>query len=101
MDGMTIPLLSGYSSFSDAVYGAIADGLDNGRDSDDFQDINGNGIPDFIDANGNGEYDSGEIKIDENEIAEANWYKVDNLPYVPPDTSLSGKLINSFVADHS
>ena len=47
------------------------------------------------------EYDSGEIKIDENEIAEANWYKVDNLPYVPPDTSLSGKLINSFVADHS
>ena len=49
------------SSFSDAVYGAIADGLDNDRDSDDFQDINGNGIPDFIDANGNGEYDSGEI----------------------------------------
>ena len=49
------------SSFSDAVYGAIADGLDNDRDSDDFQDINGNGVPDFIDANGNGEYDSGEI----------------------------------------
>ena len=47
------------------------------------------------------EYDSGEIKIDENEIAEANWYKVDNLPHVPPETSLSGKLINSFVADHS
>ena len=46
-------------------------------------------------------YDSGEIKIDENEIAEANWYKADNLPYVPPDTSLSGKLISSFVADHS
>ena len=47
------------------------------------------------------EYDSGEIKIDENEIAEANWYKADNLPHIPPETSLSGKLINSFVEDHS
>ncbi len=47
------------------------------------------------------EYESGEIIIDENEIAEANWYKYDNLPYVPPTSSLSGKLINSFVEDHS
>lgn len=47
------------------------------------------------------EYESGEIVIDENEIVEANWYKVDNLPYVPPTTSLSGKLINLFVEDHS
>ena len=47
------------------------------------------------------EYKSGELKIDENEIVEANWYKVDKLPYVPPITSLSGKLINSFVEDHS
>ncbi|MDP6169671.1 MAG: TonB-dependent receptor [Candidatus Marinimicrobia bacterium] len=48
------------SSNSDAVYGAISDGLDNDRDSDDFEDLNQNGIPDFIDSNGNGEYDSGE-----------------------------------------
>ena len=47
------------------------------------------------------EYKSGELIIDNNEIAEANWYKVDNLPYIPPVTSLSGKLINSFVVDHS
>ena len=47
------------------------------------------------------EYESGEIIIDKNEIAEANWYKFDNLPYVPPTTSLSGELINSFVEDHS
>jgi NAD+ diphosphatase len=47
------------------------------------------------------EYESGEIKIDEKEIAEANWYRYDKLPYVPPSTSLSGLLINSFVEDHS
>ena len=47
------------------------------------------------------EYDSGEIKVDETEIVEANWYKYNNLPYVPPTTSLSGLLINSFVEDHS
>ena len=47
------------------------------------------------------EYESGEIKVDKKEIAEANWYQAKNLPYVPPETSLSGKLINSFVLDHS
>lgn len=47
------------------------------------------------------EYESGEIKVDKKEIAEANWYQAKNLPYVPPVTSLSGKLINSFVLDHS
>ena len=47
------------------------------------------------------EYESGEIKVDEKEIAEANWYRYDELPYVPPTTSLSGLLINSFVEDHS
>ena len=47
------------------------------------------------------EYDSGELVIDEDEIVEANWYTADNLPYVPPTTSLSGKLISSFVEDRS
>ena len=47
------------------------------------------------------EYDSGEIIIDEKEIVEAGWYTVDNLPYIPPTTSLSGKLISLFVEDHS
>ena len=46
-------------------------------------------------------YDGGDLSIDEDEIVEANWYTVDNLPYVPPTTSLSGKLISSFVEDHS
>ena len=43
----------------------------------------------------------GMIVIDENEIIEAGWYTVENLPYVPPPSSLSGKLINLFVEDHS
>lgn len=47
------------------------------------------------------EYESGSIEVDKKEIAEANWYKYDRLPYVPPITSLSGLLINSFVEDHS
>ena len=47
------------------------------------------------------EYDSGVIKVDKTEIVEANWYKFNDLPYVPPTTSLSGLLINSFVEDHS
>ena len=42
-----------------------------------------------------------EIILDEKEIAEANWYRFNNLPYVQPTTSLSGILINSFVEDHS
>ena len=48
-----------------------------------------------------GSQPSGEIVIDENEIVEAGWFSVDNLPYVPPTTSLSGKLINLFVEDRS
>jgi|TARA_B100001093_G_scaffold65242_1_gene55162 NAD+ diphosphatase len=47
------------------------------------------------------DYESGDLVIDEDEIVEANWYTVDKLPYVPPTTSLSGKLISSFVEDHS
>ena len=44
----------------DAVYGAIADGIDNDGDSDDFDDLNQNGIPDFLDSNNNGSFDTGE-----------------------------------------
>ena len=48
------------SSWSDAVRGAIADGFDNDGDSDDYDDLNSNGIPDYVDGNENGEYDYGE-----------------------------------------
>ena len=49
------------TSASDNVYGAISDGLDNDGDSDDFEDLNQNGIPDFVDSNGNGTYESGDM----------------------------------------
>ena len=47
------------------------------------------------------DYKSGEIQIDEKEIIEANWYRYDKLPLVPPTSSLSGQLINYFVEDRS
>ena len=40
----------------DNVSGAIKDGLDNDRDSDDFNDLDGNGLP-WTDNNGNGLFD--------------------------------------------
>ena len=46
---------------SDAVLGAIADGLDNDGDSDDYRDLNENGIPDYVDADASGEYEYGEV----------------------------------------
>lgn len=42
------------------------------------------------------EYDSGEIKVDEKEIIAADWYGYDNLPGIPPETTLSGQLIRSY-----
>ncbi|MEO2186541.1 MAG: TonB-dependent receptor, partial [bacterium] len=47
--------------YDDAVLGAIADGFDNDGDSDDYEDLNGNGIPDYDDSNGSGEFELGEV----------------------------------------
>lgn len=49
------------SDSTDTVLNAIADGLDNDGDSDDYQDINNNNIPDYIDENNNSTFDPGEI----------------------------------------
>ncbi|MFZ5517775.1 MAG: NAD(+) diphosphatase [Candidatus Zhuqueibacterota bacterium] len=43
------------------------------------------------------EYSAGEIRIDENEIAEADWYSVDNLPTIPDPPSIARKMIDSFI----
>ena len=48
------------SSYDDSVIGAISDKIDNDRDSDDYNDLNQNGIPDYLDTNQNGQYDIGE-----------------------------------------
>ena len=46
------------------------------------------------------EYESGDINVDGKEIVEADWYDMDNLPNTPPNSTLSGTLINSYVSDH-
>ena len=46
--------------YDDAVLSAIADGFDNDGDSDDYQDLNGNGKPDYVDSDGSGEFELGE-----------------------------------------
>ena len=45
------------------------------------------------------DYESGEIKVDGKEIIEAKWFDIDNLPNTPPNSTLSGRLINSCILD--
>lgn len=39
---------------------------------------------------------SGDIRVDQDEIAHADWFTADNLPPVPPRASISGQLISHF-----
>lgn len=43
------------------------------------------------------DYESGDIKIDDDEIADAQWFRYDQLPLIPPLTTISGKVIEAFV----
>ena len=40
------------------------------------------------------------IEVDGKEIVEADWFDLDNLPNTPPNSTLSGRLINSCTLDH-
>lgn len=42
-------------------------------------------------------YESGNISIDKEELAEADWFNADNLPLVPEKQTLAGELIEWFV----
>jgi NAD+ diphosphatase len=44
------------------------------------------------------EYESGEIVCQEDEIADARWFRYDDLPNVPPGTAISRWLIDDFIA---
>jgi NAD+ diphosphatase len=44
------------------------------------------------------QFASGEIELEEEEIADAGWYKFNELPQVPPEISIARQLINWFVA---
>ena len=45
------------------------------------------------------EYESGEIVCQEGEIADARWFRYDELPNVPPATAISRWLIDAFVEE--
>ena len=47
------------------------------------------------------QYESGDIKIDGEEIVEAGWYGASELPKIPGSVSIARRLIDSFVEKHS
>lgn len=46
------------------------------------------------------EYATGELCLDTHELLDANWYRFDQLPQIPPIATLSGQLIKQFVQQH-
>ena len=44
-------------------------------------------------------YVEGEIKLNDAELEEARWFHLDDLPMIPPDSSISGQLIRSYISD--
>lgn len=44
------------------------------------------------------EYASGDINVDNDEIEQAYWFDIDDLPTVPPNLSIAGQLIEEMVA---
>lgn len=42
-------------------------------------------------------YLSGEIILNDLELEEARWFDIDDLPIIPPSTSISGQLIRSYI----
>ncbi|NPE28907.1 NAD(+) diphosphatase [Methanococcoides sp. SA1] len=45
-------------------------------------------------------YESGEIEIDTNEIEDAQWFSIDNIPTPPSKRSITGSLIELFIEKH-
>lgn len=43
------------------------------------------------------EYESGEIKVDGNEIVHADWFTKDNFPNIPKKFTLARKLIDKYI----
>ena len=57
-------------------------------------------FPDSLMIGFTAEFDGGEIRIDDTEIAGANWFSPDNLPLIPPKISIARKLIDWFVENY-
>jgi NAD+ diphosphatase len=47
------------------------------------------------------DYAGGALRVDPEEIEDAGWYQVDDLPALPPRVSIARAMIDSFVAEHS
>ena len=45
-------------------------------------------------------YDTGEIVLNDAELEDAKWFSITDLPDIPPDASISGQLIRSYIEDH-
>ena len=45
-------------------------------------------------------YQKGEIILNDKELEDAQWFNIKELPNIPPDTSISGQLIRSYIEDH-
>jgi NAD+ diphosphatase len=58
-------------------------------------------FPDSLMIGFTAQYDSGDIRIDGEEIVEAGWYGVDGLPQIPGKISIARRLIDFFVARQS
>jgi NAD+ diphosphatase len=47
------------------------------------------------------DYESGEIKVDGEEIEVADWFDADNLPHIPSEISIARKMIDWYVREYS
>ena len=45
-------------------------------------------------------YKSGDIFLNDDELEDARWFHINDLPIIPPVTSISGQLIRSYIEDH-
>jgi len=43
------------------------------------------------------DYANGDIRVDQDEIISAHWFRYDRLPTIPPASTISGQLISAFV----
>jgi NAD+ diphosphatase len=45
-------------------------------------------------------YAGGEIRVDEQELDDAQWFHVDELPNLPPPLSLARQIVNAWINIH-
>lgn len=58
-------------------------------------------FPDSLMIGFTAQYESGDIRVDGEEIVEADWYQANSLPQIPGKLSIAGQLIDWFVKKHS